>query len=230
MIAVCGMTGTGKSTFIQRLSGKKVKVGHGLYSETYDPEEVHCTIDAHAVTLVDTPGFDDTTRTDAEVLQSLADWMEKTFVAGTLLSGIIYLHRITDVRMTHASLRNLTLFRKLCGEENLSNVMLVTSWWEVCEPEIAIAREAELKSQGTFWGTMISQGATTDRYNNQSEVAEAIVRRLLPNNPVALKIQEQLVLEQKPLAETDAGTFVHEEMIKLEKRHQENLQAVKEEM
>lgn len=71
---------------------------------------------------------------------------------------------------------------------------------------------------------------TADRYNNQSEVAEAIVRRLLPNNPVALKIQEQLVLEQKPLAETDAGTFVHEEMIKLEKRHQENLQAVKEEM
>lgn len=35
MIAVCGMTGTGKSTFIQRLSGKQVKVGHGLYSREF---------------------------------------------------------------------------------------------------------------------------------------------------------------------------------------------------
>ncbi|KAH7009526.1 hypothetical protein EDB80DRAFT_838243 [Ilyonectria destructans] len=112
--------------------------------------------------------------------------------------------RITDVRMTHVSLRNLNLFRKLGAEENLSNVMLVTSWWEVCDSEITSAREAELKSQGWFWSTMISQGCS------HGQVAEGIVRRLLQTTHVTLKAQEPLVFEQNP----KTG------------RHQENLEAV----
>src|SRR5262245_53143547 len=93
------------------------------------------------ITLVDTPGFDDTNRADAEVFETLAKWLKETFIAGTLLTGIIYLHRITDVRMTNASVRNLTLFRKLCGEDNLSNVILVTNRWEMIGKSEAEARE-----------------------------------------------------------------------------------------
>ncbi len=32
----------------------------------------------HSLVLVDTPGFDDTTRTDMEILDMIGAWLEKT--------------------------------------------------------------------------------------------------------------------------------------------------------
>src|SRR5580700_36213 len=90
--------------------------------------------------------------------------MEQLLVVSTLLSGIIYLHRITDNRKTHASMRILTLFRKLCGENNLSNVLLVTNRWGVCDREEA-EREKELMTRGSFWATMLARGAKACRYS-----------------------------------------------------------------
>ena len=37
-------------------------------------------------------------------------------------SGLIYLHDISGARMTGSILKNLRMFRTLCGEENLRNV------------------------------------------------------------------------------------------------------------
>src|SRR5438046_1388510 len=121
-----------------------------MEAETVNVQEVSYQLGSLTITLVDTPGFDDTTRSDAEVLQTLAQWMEKSFIAGTLLSGIIYLHRITDPRMKNTSMRNLQLFRKLCGEENLSNIVLVTNMWETISMAEGEEKERELVRTGEF--------------------------------------------------------------------------------
>ena len=34
-VAVMGITGAGKSTFIETLTGKKINIGHGLFSCKY---------------------------------------------------------------------------------------------------------------------------------------------------------------------------------------------------
>ena len=181
LIAVCGMTGSGKSTFIQRLTGQQVKIGHNLHSgkcsllskhhfhsltsvkETSSVQEVHCTLGQHEVTLVDTPGFDDSELSDTEVLTILTNWLQTSFIEGTRLSGIIYLHPITQVRMGNTSARNLKLFRKLCGDNNLGNVLLVTNRWEVCDKGTAERRFQELTSQGGFWGRLLDLGASAHR-------------------------------------------------------------------
>ena len=49
--------------------------------------------------LVDTPGFDDTDVPDEIVLQSITEWLTSSHHDGWKLNGILYLHRITDVRM-----------------------------------------------------------------------------------------------------------------------------------
>jgi hypothetical protein len=51
------------------------------------------------VYLIDTPGFDDTNRSDTEVLKEIARWLVASYKGKILLNGIIYLHRITDIRM-----------------------------------------------------------------------------------------------------------------------------------
>jgi len=78
-----GPTGTGKSTFIDiaTLQGGKT-VSHSLNSYTSDIRAVrfpHPTT-SRPVVLVDTPGFNNTMKTDTEVLAMIAEWLEHTSV------------------------------------------------------------------------------------------------------------------------------------------------------
>ena len=61
-----------------------------------------------------------------------------------ILSGVIYLHRITDRKLCGSSRKNLNVFRQLCGDEALTNVAIVTNMWENVEPATGVAREKEL--------------------------------------------------------------------------------------
>jgi len=47
------------------------------------------------ITLFDTPGFDDTDRSELDVLKETAAFLSHTYKQDVLLSGIIYFHRIT---------------------------------------------------------------------------------------------------------------------------------------
>ena len=47
--------------------------------------------------LIDMPGFDDTTRTDSEVLTEITHIVASQYKLGVQLKGIIYINRSTDV-------------------------------------------------------------------------------------------------------------------------------------
>jgi hypothetical protein len=79
--------------------------------------------------LIDTPGFDDTKPTDAEMLTKIGRFLEAQYLSGTNLKGILYLHPIRDTRHQTSSLRNLSMFRKLCGASSLAKVSLATTMW-----------------------------------------------------------------------------------------------------
>ncbi|KAF2838349.1 hypothetical protein M501DRAFT_1058512 [Patellaria atrata CBS 101060] len=83
VVPVCGMTGTEKSTFISNVAGQDVEIGHGLQGYTHAVIEVHCQIGPYAVTLVDTPGFDDTNHSGSEVLAIIAEWIRTSYEDAT---------------------------------------------------------------------------------------------------------------------------------------------------
>lgn len=109
------------------------------------------------VFLVDTPGFDDSTRSDAEVLKETSAWLTRSYAENIRLSGIIYLHRITQPRMQGSAKSNIQLFWQLCGDNALRNVVLATTWWDVVEEGLGSKREQELKDKKEFWGFMLSK-------------------------------------------------------------------------
>ena len=80
--------------------------------------------------FADTPGFDDSTRSDTDVLKDIVSWLGAWRAAEDKLSGLIYLHRITDTRMGNAAWRNLRMLRALVGEDKMSNVLFVSTRWE----------------------------------------------------------------------------------------------------
>ena len=65
--------------FINRASGSTLRVGKGLESCTDDVHTVDpFTLDGVPVTLIDTPGFDDTTKSDTDILKLIAAYLAST--------------------------------------------------------------------------------------------------------------------------------------------------------
>ncbi|KEY73898.1 hypothetical protein S7711_06105 [Stachybotrys chartarum IBT 7711] len=221
-IAVMGVTGSGKSSFIARCSGKPVRIGHGLNGCTTTVDVFEYDVSTRRrVYLIDTPGFDDTSRSDAEVLKEIATWLGDSYKNKILLNGIIYLHRITDRRMPGSARRNLLLFRQLCGQDCLKKVVLVTTMWDQVSDEVfqeAQDRETELTTTMDFWGWMVKNGSSVHRHNHTKSSAARIIQTLANHSqPFATDLQKELVDQKRRLGETSAGREIQSDLM-----HQKN--------
>ncbi|WYZ36266.1 hypothetical protein EsH8_XII_000016 [Colletotrichum jinshuiense] len=234
IIAVMGVTGAGKSTFISELvNNKNVIIGHTLKSETKLTASYCLDHEIHGrIELLDTPGFDDTFFADTEVLREIAARMSKMYEDGKKLAGIIYLHRISDNRMTGSALRNLRMFKELCGENAYRHVVLATSMWSKEDFGVAKRREHELIGDGGFWAEMATRGSPVRRWNSRNsalEIIDLLMSEKREHGPATLQIQRELVDEQKHLERTAAGQEVDRELNKLRDRFEKKLQSLRDE-
>ncbi|KAL8716664.1 MAG: hypothetical protein Q9181_008400, partial [Wetmoreana brouardii] len=179
--------------------------------------------------LVDTPGFNDTYLSDTDVLNILVDWMRDSREEFQL-SGIIYLHSIQEPRMYGPSLENLRMFRRLCGTDNLKNVILTTTKWGITPKQDALAREHELCTNDDFWGLMIKDKSTVRQFDNTKAGARYLVEEVLRTGDEHFTPQIQHEIQEgKTLIETEAGAYLNQALLKQEKKYQEKMQALKEE-
>lgn len=71
-----GVTDTGKSSLISLCAEKRVRIGHDLEPCTQVVDVFACEYTpSTTVILIDTPGFDDTDRSDTDVLREIATWL-----------------------------------------------------------------------------------------------------------------------------------------------------------
>ncbi|KAL0057012.1 hypothetical protein AAF712_016367 [Marasmius tenuissimus] len=231
IIAVMGTTGSGKSTFINLASGGQLDVGDTLQSCTNVVDlSPAFLVGSKTVLLVDTPGFDDTTKTETEILSMLATYLADMFKQNQKLAGMIYLHRISDVRVGGMSARNFRMFRELCGEDSLKNVVIVTNRWEEVPKDVGDAREEELRMKDIFFKPALDKSARMVRHRNTYESASAIMKSLMGNTPLPLLIQEEMVTQGKHLLETAAGEVVNHEISEVINKLKAELEMIKDEM
>jgi hypothetical protein len=187
--------------------------------------------------LIDTPGFDDTSRSDAEILKEVAACFCNLYDKGIKLNGIVYLHRISDPRMGGSALKNLNMFQRLCGKPSLPNVILATTMWgEVQRQSGSIAagerREDQLKSTNEFWGGMLRAGSHYRRHTGDRKSAEEIMSVIInTRRKTTLDIQIEMVDKKLLLDETTAGRYLKQEYAALRHKYEvetEELQKSKE--
>ncbi|KIM75842.1 hypothetical protein PILCRDRAFT_13215 [Piloderma croceum F 1598] len=242
IVAVMGPTGAGKSTFIQHATGQNDQnIGHGLQSCTSNIRTIntfHPTTGCPMV-FVDTPGFDDTYMSDMEILATIAEWLVKTYKKVNLTT-IIYLHKISDNRATGSVLKNLEVFREMCGQKAMPNVVMATTMWSKVSEEEGRRREEELTEK--FWNDLVANGCKVERFEDTHKSAWNIVDGLAGSSRAEVLLPQEIVDNRLRLNETKAGvvlTKVLKKLIKdrkdaarrlskLAKQNQDNTQVRKE--
>lgn len=181
------------------------------------------------VILLDTPGFNDTNRSDSDILRSLAEWMRDAAEEGMFFSGIIYLHSISDVRMTGSSMANIRMFRALCGDENFSKLVLATTKWENTKKEDAETRHTVLSSPDGYWSPFIAGGSKVRRLKNTKKSANALLEEVLGLNrhTFAPRIQQEM-MEGKPIRDTEAGVLLQGNILEVRNRAERDMQELRE--
>ncbi|KAJ3553263.1 hypothetical protein NP233_g12686 [Leucocoprinus birnbaumii] len=234
IVAFMGPTGSGKSFFVDLLTGQMNKrAGHTLKSVTNDIEATrmtHPNFPGRNIVLIDTPGFDDTTRTDMEILNMISEWLKKTYESKIKLSGLIYLHRITDNRMAGSPYKNLRMFGELCGDLVMTQVVLVTTMWEKVVEVIGAGRQAELKA--TFWKGLIDRGSEVDALKTATSeeawriVLNVVERRMQKDAAEVVLLQEELVDKGIKLNETHAGRALYTDLQKQLAEQKESMKSL----
>jgi chromosome segregation ATPase len=156
--------------------------------------------------------------------------MTETFrySAGAKLAGVIYVHRISDDRFGGLAVKNFRMFRELCGEKTLKNVILMTNMWGRVTLQQGADREQQLKDD--CFKAAIEKGAHICRHYNTPESARKILRTVLENKPVVLKIQRELIDEHKEIGETSAGEELNREIRVVVEKYQNEIRELEESM
>ena len=190
-------------------------------SGTTECQAVPLNVGRSKVLLIDTPGFDDSTRTDSDILTEISRILAAQYQAGVTLKGVIYLHRITDVRYQGSSVKTLNIFKKICGDLALKNVLLVTTRWNEVDEAVGASREKELRE--SFWAYMLSKESTMTRFYGTRDSATAIASQLMSKSGIVLEIQKEMVDQGKTLKNTVAGSFVNEDISEMKARYEKEL-------
>ncbi|KAF1960059.1 hypothetical protein CC80DRAFT_532608 [Byssothecium circinans] len=235
-IAVFGVTGAGKSTFISLCTQEPPNPAcHDLKSCTANVTIHTMTYNSQTIHLLDTPGFNDTLRTDAEILKELAYWLATAHERGYQLSGVIYLHSITDTRLHGSSMRALDAFKKLIGDENFPGVVLATTRWDIVRAEdMHIATERQKELYEGVWSDIIKGGGKSLSISAGRADALRIISHFIENSRhgrLTLAFQRQLVEEGIQLHKTDVGKVLFDQLeqdyTKLEKRLMDKEEKIK---
>jgi len=207
IVLVMGPTGAGKSTLIDIATNQRAQTGDHSWesskAEIRSVKAAHPT-EGYPVVFVDTPGFDHTSMSDMEVVTMIADWLLKAYKGDINIATILYLHRISDNRMSQSAMKNLRIFSSLCGQKAMPNVVIVTTMWGYIPKELGIRREQHLKRE--VWKDMLGNGCKVGRFEHTYESAWSIIGNLAAKNSGAtLLIQEEMGNIGKSLNETRAG-------------------------
>lgn len=229
-VIIVGLTGSGKSTFIASLTGEHYRVGNSLESYTEKAEAILYTPPNHnSICLIDTPGFDDTNRSDAEILREIAAFLRALMKLDMPLYGIVYLHRITDPRISGSTMKTLKILEKICGESAFPNVVLVSTMWDTLNrtsegSDIGEAREGDLLRE-EFWGYMKRNGAKIMRLGQDYDARHIVEHLITERRPVLLQIQYEMQLydDLLPLEKTAAGKYLEKDIRALRTQYEREL-------
>jgi hypothetical protein len=162
-------------------------------------------------------------------LEEINRCLTEYFMRKARVTGVIYVHAITEPRMRGSAMKNLRMFRQVVGDEHMKHCSLVTTKWSKQNKDLSQTREDELRNGDTFWKPLLKKGATIKQFNDTRKSAMEIIAPFTLCDKFLMKLTKEYNLEGKPLDMTDAGREVSDDIEKAKKAHKEEIALLKEE-
>ncbi|CAE6413158.1 unnamed protein product [Rhizoctonia solani] len=240
-VLVFGPTGVGKSTIINLLTNysAQLSVGDSLQSCTEHIAVASVFHKGQIINFFDTPGFDDSEKKPAEHLALIAVCLSELYESAQLkphIHGVLYVHRITDNRMSGSSITNLRVFRKLIGPHVFKNLVFVTNRWTDPPDPRHIKFEDELVHDDKYFGRAIKAGARGGvdyrilEGSTCSQAQNTLLDLFLGYDPELLQIQRDLIDENKAIGETEAGQVIFEDLNRFKEDIRKEVENLRQEL
>lgn len=247
-IAVMGITGSGKSTFVGICSQQNAKIGTEAYLVSQrkpsflnwftDQKKRYSLVtkvvqeytfmlqSSIRVHLLDTPGFDNGERDDFKTLSEVAKYLRDIYGKRILLRGIIHMHNIKG-RIRRSGSLSLDMFHELCGPDFQNRVVLLTTMWDTVTPEEGALGEEDLRK--LYKGSIIVRESQMQRFPQQEgqkralEILSGLVQR---HNNAPVQIQRELA-QGRSLEDTGAGGVIKADLLQQESKHRSEKERMK---
>lgn len=172
------------------------------------------------------------------MLTAVAHYLSVSYANNVSVSGILYLHRISDTRIGSSTRRNLEMMRALCGEDAFENVAVVTTMWHSDDSGIELAkqRSREQELRDIYLHDMIKGGSRIIRHDRCATLSERRTSAknilietvgLWQDTQVTLRIQYEMVDLNKTLKETSAGKVLEGYIRQHQNSHERDLERLR---
>jgi hypothetical protein len=199
---------------------------------TIEAQGYIATIDGRSTLLLDTPGFDDTDRSDFEIVNEVAMGLHVLYEQGLTLRGVIYIQRITDTRMSGSSRKSLEILDAICGTQASANITFVTTMWDKLGVDSEIVggeRTEEMKR--LFLSRFIERGANVERHTGTAASAKDIVNKMiLYDQPIILSIQSEMEEQNLTLDQTKVGRILQHDLQQKQKEFDAELKEMEQQL
>ncbi|KAG8832427.1 hypothetical protein FRC18_005070 [Serendipita sp. 400] len=192
------------------------------------------SMEEHTIWFVETPGFDQTYKSDIEVLIMIAEFLIKARHNNLKLDTILYFHRIIDREMKGSVLKNLRMFASICGNVAMPNVVLVMTMWSLL-PRRVIGKLRQEELENDFWISMLKEGCRVAEFGDSYESAHMIIsgeKEISLSHPKkgqeGILLSIQLVDQGRKLGETEAGITLKQQLTQLIRDKKEANKRLKE--
>jgi hypothetical protein len=139
-------------------------------------------------------------------LDKFSQWLMENGRTRVRFAGFLYLHRISDPRMSALTRQCLEISKRLWGHATWSSVILVSTHWASTAESVGTRREEALMTE--FWLDMIEKGSIVQRHDGNRDSALHIVSIIVDRNmSVVLETQREMAAGLA-LEETTAGKYV----------------------
>ncbi|OAL48587.1 P-loop containing nucleoside triphosphate hydrolase protein [Pyrenochaeta sp. DS3sAY3a] len=231
LIAVIGVTGAGKTTFVSKATGRKdLEIGSDLSSCTQEVQIAETVIGGRRVILIDTPGFDDSDRTEADILRLIANYLAEMYQDGKRLNGVILLQPISINRIMGSEWKRTRLFERVCGPDAYGNIVIATTMWsDIKDTAVGLKRMKERMQEDSLWGPMVKKGACVVKHDNSPSSAREIVEILVNKSKVTLQMQEELVNNGGRIGQTSAGKQLNADLREACARYEREIEELRKE-
>jgi len=168
--------------------------------------------------IIDTPGLDDSPRANLVVLKSIAAEVSKISKQTQTIGGVVYFHKITNLRLTGSDRTNIEVFEQICGRQFLHRAVFATTMWDTVSSADHRKFGQLHTSLEKMYSHLVEKGTKFLKFEGNDISATAVLQSLAKSatNPAPrLQLENEVIktgLSASSVRKTSAGKVIVKQM------------------